>query len=311
MDNIAISVIIPIYNAEKYLDECFDSVFSQSVDASYEVIVALNPCTDKSPEIVEKYTQKHSNLKVIHMEKLTGPALCRFTALQEARGKYICFIDADDKYHQDYLKTMYTEAEKGNDVVNCSFYSYKEGKANKDLFTSNKKYNSVQSVEALLWDASVRSFLWNKMFKKDLFNHKIYYPKRRDALFEDTAIVFSLLLNCKSMQSIKTPLYYYRINPTSLTQVVNKERFNYHLYTFALIRHLCDKAGEEYVKAFRKTFKRSYWSLWFDATLLKKEFGHGAFKHLRLFKPQLKLLKSKKPLPVEGEVWESYIKECL
>lgn len=312
MSNIKISIIIPIYNAEKYLSECFDSVFGQSFEGTYEAIVVLNPCTDKSPEIVEKYSKKYHNLKVIHMEKLSGPAICRFRGLEEASGDYICFIDADDKYHYDYLKTLYNEAIKGNDVVNCSFFSYKEDVSKKDLFTANKKYDSVHSVKALLWDASFRSFLWNKMFKRELFTKgKLYYPKRRDALFEDTLIVFSLLLNAKSVKSIKNPLYYYRINPTSLTQVVNKERFNYHLYTFALIRHLCDQAGPEYVKAFRKTYKRSYWSLWFDAGLLKKQFGHGAFKHLHLHKHQLKLLKSKKPLPVEGEVWESYIKECL
>ena len=311
MDNVKISIIIPIYNAEKYLAECFDSIFEQSVSVTYEAIVVLNPCTDGSPEIVEKYSQKYHNLHVIHMPKLSGPAICRARGLEEARGKYVCFLDADDKYHHDFLKTLYEEAEKGHDIVNCNFYSYKDGKAKATAFKSNKNRDSVQSVKALLWDASVRSFLWNKMFKRELFSHKLYYPKRRDALFEDTAILFSLLLNAKSMKSIKTPLHYYRINPTSLTQVVNPERFNYHLYTFALIRHLCDQTGPEYVKAFRSTYIRSWLSLYYDASLLKKNFGHGPLTHLRLHKHELKLLKSKKPLPVEGEVWESYIKECL
>ena len=113
------------------------------------------------------------------------------------------------------------------------------------------------------------------------------------------------------MKSLKTPLYYYRINPTSLTQKVNKERFNYHLYTFALIRHLCDQLGKPYVKAFRRTYMRSWSSLYYDAYVLRNETGHGPLKHLRLNKSLLKKLKSKKPLPIEGEAWESYIKECL
>ena len=312
MNKVEVSVIVPIYNAEKYLAECFDSALNQSIEVSYEVIAVLNPCTDKSPEIVREYSQKFANLKVIHMETLSGPGICRSKGINEARGRYICFLDADDRYHPDFLKMLYEEAEKGNDIVNCNFFSYKNEKATKTPFVSNKKMDSVQSVKALLWDASFRSFLWNKMFKKELFTeHKIYYPKRRDALFEDTAVVFSLLLNAESTKSIKTPLHYYRVNPESLTKVPNKERFNYHLYTFALIRHLCDQAGEEYIKVFRQTYIRSWMSLFFDASLLKKEFGHGPFKHMHLFKEQLKKLKSKKPLPVDGEVWESYIKECL
>ena len=312
MNNIEISIIIPIYNAEKYLRECLDSALNQSIEVPYEVIGVLCPCKDKSKEISLEYAKKYENFVMLEIEDAPGPAISRFKGIEKSRGKYICFLDSDDLYHRDYLKTLYEEAEKGYDIVNCNFYSYRDGKSKKYIFSSNKTRNSVQSVRAMLWDTNLRSFLWNKMFRRELFTeHKVYYPKRARALFEDTATLCSVLLNIKSMKSIKTPLHYYRVNPTSLTNVVNKERFNFHLYTFALIRHLCDQAGEEYVKAFRKTFPRSYWSMFYDAHLLKKEFGHGPFKHLRLYKEQLKKLKSKKPLPIEGEVWESYIKECL
>jgi len=311
MDNIEISIIIPIYNAERYLRDCFDSTMNQSIQVPYEVIAVVCPSKDKSKEIALEYKEKYSNFVVVENDQVYGPAINRFIGIEKARGKYVCFLDSDDLYHPDFLKRMYEEIIKGYDVVNCNFFSYTDSKAKSTAFKSNKIMNSVQSIKGLLWDASIRSFMWNKMFKKELFKNNIYYPKRRDALFEDTMILFSVLLQAKSMKSIKDALHYYRINPNSLTQVTNKERFNYHLYTFAFIKHICDNKGKEYIKAFKKTYVRSYWSLWFDAKLLKKEFGHGPFKHLRLFKKELKLLKSKKPLPITGEVWESYIKECL
>ena len=149
MNKVEVSIILPIYNAEKYLAECFESALNQIVEVPYEVIAVLNPCTDRSSEIVSEYSQKYANLKVINMDVLSGPGICRSRGIAEARGRYICFLDADDKYHPDFLKRLYEEAEKGNDIVNCNFFSYKNGKATKTPFASNKKRNSVQSVKAL------------------------------------------------------------------------------------------------------------------------------------------------------------------
>ena len=308
-----VSVIIPIYNAEKYLRECFDSVFNQTIKTPYEVIAVLCPSKDKSKEIVQEYCQKYANLTMIELSEINGPAITRLKGVEVAKGKYISFLDSDDFYHQDFLKVMRDTIEKEDcDIVSCNFYSYVDGKAKKYKFASNKKLNSVRTTKAMLWDTSLRSFLWNKMFKRELFeNLRLYYPKRKDALFEDSAVFASIILKIQYLKMVKQPLNYYRVNPNSLTQVVNKERFNYHLYTFALIRHLCDLRGEKYAKAFRKTYYRSWWSLYYDALLLKKENGHGPFKHMRLNKKNIKKLKSKKPLPIEGEVWESYIKECF
>ena len=308
-----ISVIIPIYNAEKYLRECLDSVFNQSIEIPYEVVGVLCPCKDHTKEIVEEYRQKYSNFIVVETPDAPGPAISRLKGIDASKGKYICFLDSDDIYHPDFLKTMYNEITKEDcDIVCCNFYFLEDGKKKKYKFSSNKKMNSVRTTKAMLWDIHLRSYLWNKMFKRDLFeNLRIYYPKRADALFEDAAIFASIITKIQYLKMIKKPLNYYRVNPTSLTKVTNKERFNYHLYTFALVRHLCDLRGEKYAKAFRKTYLRTWWSLYFDAMLLKKENGHGPFKHMRLHKKDIKKLKSKKPLPIEGEVWESYVKECF
>ena len=100
-----ISVIIPVRNGEKYLRECLDSVFAQSFDKEYEVIVGVDPSEDKTISILEEYAKKHPNLTYENRRGL-GVAINRFDSLKKAKGKYVCFLDADDYYHKDFLKAL-------------------------------------------------------------------------------------------------------------------------------------------------------------------------------------------------------------
>ena len=313
MQNIEISVIIPVYNSEKYLRECLDSVFDQSFSLPYEVITSINGSKDSSIDILKEYSKKYPNLIILEDEANRGAAIARILGIEKARGKYIAFIDSDDYYHHDFLRIMHEQIEKGYDIVGCNYYHRYKKRVAKNIGSSFRVFNSVQATKALLIDFNMRGYMWNKLYKKELFtNTKMLYPKTPGTLFEDVVTLYSILQNINSFKCITKPLYYYRKNYSSVTSVVNKERFNHHLYAFAFIRYLCDiNKNKGYLKVFRFTYPRSWMSLWFDAHLLKGEFGHGAFKHLHLYKRELKLLRNKKPLPIEGEVWEQYIKDCL
>ena len=310
---IDISIIVPIYNAEPYLRECLDSVFNQHFSGTFEVICVYNPSSDLSLDILKEYQNQYENLVLIVQENKEPPAPTRFKGIAKAKGNYIAFIDADDKYYPKFLQKMYDEINKGYDVVGCNFSTLTGSEVSENSFKTNKQYDSVSATRALLMDMHVRAFLYTKLFKREFFfNKPLAYPKRFGQLFEDTIIVYQIFLKIKTFKMIEKSLYYYRQIPTSLTATVNIERFNYHLYTFAMIRHLADQQKDKsYYKVFKHTLWRSKLSLLYDANLLKKELGHGMFKHMKLFKKELKLLANKKPLPIKGQKWEQYINECL
>ncbi|MCR4879508.1 MAG: glycosyltransferase [Bacilli bacterium] len=313
MENIEISIIIPIYNSEKFLAECLDSIFSQSFLLPFEVIASINGSHDNSINILKEYQAKHDNLIILEEKENIGAAISRINGIKKARGKYIAFIDSDDLYHKDFLKVMHSYIEKGYDIVGCNYYHYKNGHSYRNVGSSFLTLDSVKATKALLIDFNMRGYMWNKLYRKDiLISHSIYFPKTPGTLFEDVVTLYNILLSINTFKCITKPLYYYRKNNASVTSVKNKERFNQHLYAFSIIRYLCDQnPNKKYLKVFRHTYLRSWLSLWFDAYLLRKEFHHGPFKHLHLYKKELKALRNKKPLPVKGEVWEQYILDCL
>lgn len=296
-----ISVIIPVRNGEKYLAKCLDSVFSQSFGKDYEVIVGVDPSEDKTLSILDEYKKKHANL-IVENRRGLGVAVNRLDSLKVAKGKYVCFLDADDYYHKDFLKVMYNEIEKGFDVVNSSFYIDSNDKIKENLFIKNKEFDSVKACNALLKDSYFRSFLWNKIFKKELFDlDKLPTNWPKGHIFEDLGIVYFVLMNSKKVKSIKTPLYYYRNTNDSLTKGENKDRFKMHLNVFAYVRHLCDQNNNpNYLRDYIKRVKRTKMSLWYDAFSTRHATGKNAHKVLKEHKLELKLLKNKNPLHNSG-----------
>lgn len=305
-----ISVIIPIYNGERWLRECLDSVFNQTFKGEIEVICSVDPSTDKTKEIISEYQKIHSNLIMIDGPG-KGAASNRMNGINVSRGKYLCFLDADDLYLKDTLETLYNEIEKGYDIVNGSFYNQRGDKRSKNFFTKNRKMNSLQAVKAMLLDSYWRSFNQSKIFKRELFFKDIVYPKYHGVIFEDTVMVFSMLMNVNKVKNISKPVYIYRDNENSLTKSVNKDRFASHLYCYAMMRYLCDKKGKEYVKAFRNYYLRTWASLVFDASLCKKPLNKSKHQIFKEYKKEIQALKGKKPLQIEGYKWESYFKNVL
>jgi len=288
-----ISVIIPVKNGEKYLRQCLDSVFNQSFKGDYEVIININPSTDKTLEITNEYAK---NYPLVVLQNKEGKTVqqTRMIAVSKAKGKYLCFLDSDDYLDKNFLKIMFEEAEKGFDIVNCSFKTDKDGKISKNVFTKNKEMESPTACRALLKDTYIRSFQCTKIIKRELYDKHIPVVKKQGVLFEDALAVYYAFIKAKKVKSISKALYIYRSHSSSQTKQVNPNRFINHLQAFCYIRYLIDNQKDNrYLQGFLKNIFRMKLSLWYDGHISRKVLGYGGFKALKKHKNILKELKTK------------------
>ena len=130
-----ISIIVPVYNAALYLDECVNSIMSQTFD-NFELILCPGNSTDNSTELCNSWTDKDSRIKIVIQDN-NNCAYARNKAIKAASGKYIAFCDADDAYCEDYLEKMYNKIKTDDsDLVECMFYVSGDDLAKREIYDS-------------------------------------------------------------------------------------------------------------------------------------------------------------------------------
>lgn len=213
------SVIIPVYNTERYLRECLESVRKQSF-TDFEVILVDDGSQDKSPSICNEYEKKDNRFKCIHICN-GGLANARNTGLCSSKGKYICFVDSDDFIDEEYLASYYSVLQNNNDVdfVYSGIRKYPSGQEILPPFEKNviqpgiimiEKTPNVFSKRAIPF--SVR-YCFNRNF---LFNYHLMFNKNiRYA--EDSPFNLSAFIHAKRVICIEKVNYNYRLNLNSIT----------------------------------------------------------------------------------------------
>lgn len=229
-----ISIILPVYNTSPYLEECLNSIQSQSFK-DYELICIDDGSSDNSYEILKKYENIIENCKVIYQDN-QGVAKARNVALSNVTGDYIVFIDSDDYIEPNYLERLYNESCNTNaDVVICNFYKYYDN-LNLKLPVIYKKasglYSSHDILKSLIPDNLIHSYLWNKLWKKELFDN-IEFPNIK---YEDISIMCDLFYKAKKVSIINDTLYYYRIRKTSIVRNYSISTQNDYVKAFGFIR---------------------------------------------------------------------------
>lgn len=226
----AISVIVAMYNAEKYISECLTSLTAQTFQ-NFEVIVVDDCSTDSSCALVENFSATFGDrLKLAKLAKNSGCAsIPRNFALQAARGKYVYFLDSDDLLTATALEEFYTVAEKfGADVVHaekCLAFFDEDGKSSAEVI-SNQAGNFVTEPTLETFDIGARvtaftqkKFLWQvwgKLYcRKLIVDNKITFPALKS--FEDFVFVFKCLTAAKNYVRVPFVSYYYRIRKNSLS----------------------------------------------------------------------------------------------
>ena len=211
-----ISVIIPVYNTDQYLEKCLDSVLSQTY-CDLEVLVIDDGATDRSGEICDRYAGIDQRIRVFHTEN-RGLSAARNLGLDNAHGQYIGFVDSDDWIEADMYENLFSIIEQADaDIATCRFYQEYRDRTEESGGTPQQfTVEGSDILRAYLIQQGVCQDSWNNLFKAELFQ-SIRYPEGRS--FEDYCIKPRLLKRAKKMVYTPACLLHYRNRKTSLSNV--------------------------------------------------------------------------------------------
>ena len=209
-----ISIIVPIYNKESYLDKSLTSISEQSYK-DIEVLLIDDGSTDSSGKICKSFCEKDSRFKYIYKQN-GGVSSARNAGLIEATGDFIGFVDPDDFINKEMYHTLINQADIDElDIVACGINIIDGDNVTKIVNSDNEYYNSCKALENLLrWSYDVSPYLWNKIFRKNVLEG----IKFDEALSvgEDRLFIFETLLKIRRYKVINKCLYSYVRNADSL-----------------------------------------------------------------------------------------------
>ena len=219
-----ISVIVPVYNAEKYLERCIDSILRQTF-SDFELILVDDGSKDGSGRICEKYAGNDHRIRVIHQEN-KGQASARNRGVSNAVGEWIVFVDSDDMIHQQMLEYLYRAVISSN--TKLAVCKAVEGKECPTDFYSNQEYQCsvVQADENRLlhWctdkdidaaDKYVYWIVWGKLIHKSIMKS---FPFEVGRIYEDNAVVFKWLYTADNIAVCNNDMYFYYVNKEGTTK---------------------------------------------------------------------------------------------
>lgn len=236
-----ISIIIPVYNVEKYLRRCIDSVLKQK-NISMEIILVDDGSTDSSSNICEEYVAKYSNTKCIHINN-SGPSTAKNIGYDVATGDYVAFIDSDDEIKPEMFSTMLQSAHKNNsDIVCCNYLQVDEEGNLSHIEYTNKEYvlNQNEALKAILIKDKIYSQCWTKIYRRaTLENHHI---RNTEGLKTEEDFIFNIQAFAKShiVSIVDKPLYIYTHRTKSLSKDYYKSHINQYIDNRILRLELVD-----------------------------------------------------------------------
>ena len=220
---IKVSIIVPVYNVEKYLEKCLDSLVNQTLK-EIEIIVVNDGTKDNSQEIIDKYTKKYPKKVKGYIKENGGLSSARNYGLKYAKGDYIAFVDSDDYVELDMYEKMYNKAISDNfDIVACDLlYVYDNKKV--DAF-SNLNNDILTKEEIKKCMINIYPSAWNKIYKKELFKHNIYF--KDSVWFEDVEFLYRLISKVNSIGVVHEKFYNYVQREGAITKTFDNRLFHY------------------------------------------------------------------------------------
>lgn len=239
-----VSILVPVYNVEKYLSKCLDSLVSQTWP-EVEIVLINDGSTDGSLEIAERYAKEHPNIHIYSYPN-SGISKTRNRALEHAQGEYVMFVDSDDFVEKDMVeKMMKVLEENGLDLVQCGFrmdyrfFTLYRMSAGHHIFTRSEALHTLAKGKYL------NNYPWGKLTRKSCFEN-VRFPENI-AGFEDTYTIFKSIANASKIGTIPNRFYHYVQRRGSLTnrmslQTVELMRKAYHYQSDYLKKRFPDES---------------------------------------------------------------------
>lgn len=215
-ENPLISIIVPIYNVEKYLERCIDSLLRQTYK-NIEIILVDDGSTDHSPKMIDEYQSQNKKIKVIH-QKNGGLSNARNNGLEIAKGEYIAFIDSDDYISDDYIEYLYKLIEENNSQMSiCNYKLFSETLEIKEEQKDDKVeiLKKEEVIDRMLYQEIYYISAWAKLYKKVLFE-KVRYPEGE--IYEDLGTTYKIVEQCERIACGQRKNYYYYVRDDSITK---------------------------------------------------------------------------------------------
>lgn len=210
---VKLSIIVPIYNVERYLERCIISILNQTY-INFELILVNDGSTDNSKDICEKYLSIDNRIKLIN-KKNGGLSSARNTGIELAIGEYIAFVDSDDYINKYMYEVLITTLKKDkSDMVICGYNKVDQNEANFQEINNYidvnnvlaSKISKVEALDKLLIEGEKFVVPWNKIYKRKLFNELRY---KNGKIYEDEFLAHRVLYKCNKVSVINEKLYFY------------------------------------------------------------------------------------------------------
>lgn len=216
-----VSVIVPVYNVEAYLEKCLTSLVNQTLK-DIEIIIVNDGTKDNSAQIIEKFSNKYKNIKSYTKEN-GGLSSARNYGLKYATGKYVGFVDSDDYVDETMYEKLYNKIiEDDFDVAICDLYR---------AFEEKLVYTSSHAKKDLLSEKEIKKTMlciyptvWNKLYKKELFDDLEF---KQNVWFEDVELLYRMFPKFHKVGVVREPLYYYIQRSGSITSKATLKMYDY------------------------------------------------------------------------------------
>ena len=216
MDNPIISVIIPVYKVEKYLDRCINSAVNQTYP-NLEIIVVDDGSPDRCPQLCDEWAAKDSRIRVVHKNN-GGLSSARNAGLDLCQGEYLCFIDSDDWVSNDMVEVLLKHCQTNQTkLAICGRYDIYE-ELDRQIIGKNPCQDNVidpkTAVSQMLTGKEFDCSAWGKLYHRSLWQN-VRFPVGR--IYEDIAVLYKVVLTTDRVAIVSKPMYFYLKRPDSIT----------------------------------------------------------------------------------------------
>lgn len=213
-NKVKVSIIVPVYNAERYIKRLLDSILNQTMP-NYEIILVNDGSTDASESILEEYAKKDKRIVLVNVQN-GGVSKARNIGLSKTTGEYVTFIDADDYIENDLIETLYEKAIQTNcDIVITGYYIVSQKNKIRMFDNCEEKLSNDMAMEELIRNRKIGMSVWAKLFKRNIISSLKFDENYKN--YEDRLFVFEAIRNSQNVLIIPNTLYNYCMNRDSVT----------------------------------------------------------------------------------------------